>query len=256
MPPMRRRTTAHFPDFDGDFDLSIDTIFDHLNEDDSEDDSRFVRAAQRIFEHRLLQEVISMPEFASLKTKLAEINGEDARALLEEIRRLPCAEARVVEWSPELTHATCSNTAPYHLGAGKTALAAVFYLVKYLGKEAGSPNTALSILIDARDHISEYGSKGPDANSPQHFARHLLSRCVNKGDQELSGTQSASVVLGYKSFRCSDITGFVDNHCALQTARLIWDLSADAAPCDDVQGTMADDDEQNDVERLSNRVLK
>ena len=39
MPPMRRRTTTHFPDFDKDFDLSIDAIFEHLKEDDSEDDA-------------------------------------------------------------------------------------------------------------------------------------------------------------------------------------------------------------------------
>ena len=251
MPPMRRRTTTHFPDFDKDFDLSIDAIFEHLKEDDSEGDSKFVRAAQRIFEHRLLKEVISMPEFTSLKLELAEITAEDARAFLDEIKRLPCAEARVVEWSPELTHATSSNTAPYHLGAGKTALAALFYLVKYFKKEAGSLNKALSILIDARDHIDEYGSKGPDANSPQRFARHLLSRCINKSDQELSGTQSASVTLGYKSFRCSEKTGFVDNHCALQTARQIWDLCADATPCHGVDGSMTDEDEANDVELLS-----
>ena len=159
MPPMRRRTTAHFPKFDPNFELSLESIVGHLEEIDKEDDAGHVCVVQRIYEQTLLKEVISMPEFATLRTQLAEISAEHARALLEEIKSLPCAEARVVEWSPELTHATCSNTAPYHLGAGKTALGAMFYLVKYLGKEAGSPNTALSILIDARDHINEYGSK-------------------------------------------------------------------------------------------------
>jgi len=158
-----------FPRFDTDCELNTASILESLETNLKEDDSMFVKAVQRIFEHRLLAEVISMPEFASLKTNLAEITVEQARAFLEEVRCLPCAEATVVEWSPELTHATCSNTAPYHLGAGKTALAAMFYLVKYLKKEAGSPNSALAILIDARDHINEYGSQGPDANTSQHF---------------------------------------------------------------------------------------
>ena len=242
MPPRRRRTTAHFPKFDPNFELSLESIVGHLEEIDKEDDAGHVCVVQRIYEQTLLKEVISMPEFATLRTQLAEISAEDARALLEEIKSLSCAEARVVEWSPELTHATCSNTAPYHLGAGKTALGAMFYLVKYLGKEAGSPNTALSILIDARDHIDKYGSKGPDANSPQRFARHLLSRCVNKGDQELSGTQSASVVLGHKSYHCTDITAFVDNHCALQCAKEMWDLRTDTPSVHDAEVKMADEE--------------
>ena len=132
MPPQRRQTTPLFPQFDTDFELNTASILESLETNLKEDDSMFVQAVQRIFEHRLLAEVISMPEFASLKTNLAEITVEQARAFLEEVRCLPCAEATVVEWSPELTHATCSNTAPYHLGAGKTALAAMFYLVKYL----------------------------------------------------------------------------------------------------------------------------
>ena len=249
MSPKRRRTTAHFPDFDSDFELSVDGILTSLEQVEDEDDSQFVRAVQRIYKHRLLDEVMSMPEFASLKKKLAEITTEEARALINEIRSLPCAEAAVVEWSPELTHATCSNTAPYHLGAGKTALAAMFYLVKYFNKEAGSPNSALAVLIDARDHINEYGSKGPEANTPQHFARHLLSRCVNKGDQELSGTQSASVVLGFDSFRCSDITGFVDNHCAQQMANEMWleSIVASSPEGDDKQGALDEEEGAPDL---------
>ena len=244
MHPRRRRTTAHFPDFDENFNLSIDAILATFETDLEADETgaNCVLAVHRIFEHRLLAEVISMPEFAPLKQKLADISTLDARAFLREIQSLPCAEAAVVDWSPELTHATCSNTAPYHLGAGKTALAAMFYLVKYLKKEAGSPNTALAVLIDARDHINEYGSKGPDAGTPQHFARHLLSRCVNKSDQELSGTQSASVVLGFDSFRCSETTGFVDNYCALLAAKEMW-LASGGGACT----TMVDVEEHGEV---------
>jgi len=123
----------------------------------------------------------------------------------------------------------------------------MFYLVKYLKKEAGSPNSALAILIDARDHINEYGSQGPDANTPQHFARHLLSRCVNKSDQELSGTQSASVVLGFPSFGCSDIYGYVDNHCAWKTADELWRASANASSSE--EGTESDEADNDADER-------
>ena len=252
MHPKRRRTTAHFPDFDENFELSIDAILKSLGAEFEADENgaKCVLAVQNIFRHRLLAEVISMPEFASLKKKLGEISAVDARAFLQETRSLPCAEATVVDWSPELTHATCSNTAPYHLGAGKTALAAMFYLVKYLKKEAGRPNIALAVLIDARYHIHEYGSKGPDAGTPQHFARHLLNRCVNKGDQELSGTQSASVVLGLDSFRCSDITGFVDNNCALLAAKEMWLASGGGAATmvdvEDPGGPLNAEDEDND----------
>jgi len=106
-------------------------------------------------------QAVREPEFASLKTNLAEITVEQARAFLEEVRCLPCAQATVVEWSPELTHATCSNTAPYHLGAGKTALAAMFYLVKYLKKEAGSPNPPWQFQLMRETTSMNTGHKVP-----------------------------------------------------------------------------------------------
>jgi len=211
----RRRITPIFEDFN----FTIDSILSSFDKIAANDGQSLVRAVQSIYEHPLFSEVLSMPDLAALKKEVAEITPEKAQQLIQELKSLPCAESMVVDWSPELTRATCSNTAPYHLGAGRTALATMYYLVKYFKKEAGAPNCALTVLIDARDHIDEYGSKGPNADAPSHFARHLLTRCVNKGDQELSGTQSASVTLGFPSFHCSDIAGYVDNHCVLQRAQ-------------------------------------
>ena len=218
---MRRRTFPHYTSPDEEIPLSIDDILTSLKQLDLADDIQVVRAVQDIYKHPLLNEILSMPEHMRLKEELVNIKPDDARALIEQLQSIPCAEAGLVEYSAELTHAVSSNTAPYFLGVGKTAIAAMFYLVKYFKKEAGAPNTALSVLIDARDHINEYGSKGSDANTPQHFARHVLTRSVNKGDQEMSGTQSASVTMGYKSFHCSDISGYVDNKCVFVRAKEI-----------------------------------
>lgn len=216
MEPMRRRTTAQFPEYDPDRHLNIDDLLKLVDDSHIDDNEYVVNAVQSIYKHALLAEVLSMDEFAPLKTKLLVMKASEARELLQELRSIPCAEAKLVDWSTELTYTTGSNTAPIHMGAGKSALAAMFYLVKYFKKEAGRPNTALAVLIDARDHINEYGSTGTDSTSPAHFARHLLQRAINKSDEELSGTQSASVVLGFKSYQCTDAVAYVDNHCALR----------------------------------------
>jgi hypothetical protein len=54
-----------------------------------------------------------------------------------ETEHMACVNADLVEFNSVLTACTGSNTAPYLLGAGQSASAALFYLVKYLTKESG-----------------------------------------------------------------------------------------------------------------------
>jgi hypothetical protein len=253
MEPKRRRTVAHFSSPGDKCHLCIDDILASFEACDVEDDIKVVREVQEIYENPILAKVLAMPENEYLKKKLSDITPEEARGLIDEFRTIPCAEATLVEYSPELTHAVSSNTAPYHLGAGKTATIAMYYLGKYFKKEAGAANTALTVLIDARDHIIEYGSQGPDADTPQHFARHVMERSVNKCDQELAGTQSASVSMGYKSFQCSDITGFVDNHCAAVRAKEICAASLMLVSVEEASCKQSDfnDEQTTDKDRNS-----
>jgi len=202
METKRTRTKAHFPKFcDKELDLNdllaLAESAIHLTAPD------MIAAVQNIYEHPLLKEVLSMPYVQDLKQRLHDLTAEEARELLRKLKTLPCAESSMVAWSNVLSSCVGSNTAPYQLGAGLNALAAMYYLVKYLKKEAGAPNTALAVLIDARDHIEKYGSKNAKDGTPANFARHLMQRTINKSDQELSGTQAASIVIGAPSLHAA-----------------------------------------------------
>ena len=67
------------------------------------------------------------------------------KVLRQRWRALGCANSSQVEWNEVLTPCTASNTAPYLLGAGHSAAAALFYLVKYFTKDLVKINPALSV---------------------------------------------------------------------------------------------------------------
>jgi ubiquitin C-terminal hydrolase len=227
--PVRKKTEARFGVLDSE-KLKLDDLLTLAESfENDEDDAAVVTAVKGIYEHPLLAEVLEMDMFRPLKERLDALTSPEARALLVFLRKLPCAEASMVEWNDVLTYCVASNTAPYLLGASQSALAAMYYLVAYLKKESGNLSVSLNVLIDARNHINKYGSQGANAGTSEHFARHLLTRAVNKCDSEMSGTQSASVVLGEKSFLCSEATIFIDNHCVLDEAQREIALAASVA---------------------------
>ncbi len=143
METKRRRTTAQFPDYDVNIHLNIDDLLKLVDDAHVDDDKYVVDAVQSIYQHRLLLEVLSLEEFIPLKAKLLILTASEARKLLEELKTIPCAEAKLVDWSTELTYDTGSNTAPIHLGAGKSALAAMFYMVKYFKKRSWTTQYSL-----------------------------------------------------------------------------------------------------------------
>jgi hypothetical protein len=208
--PIRSRMAPHHV-VKGIEELDLDKIL-AMHRSNYESDEDFVAATKNIYAHPLLAEVLSMPSHLPLKIKLDAMTIEDAENLHEQFKLLPCAEAMMVEFNEVLSFLTSSNTAPYLLGAGVACLAAMFYLVKYLDKEAGDPNVALSVLIDARDHVGKYGAPNGKNESASEFARRVFKRAVIKSDTEIAATQSASIVLGEKSFYSSETTTFVDNH--------------------------------------------
>ena len=112
---------------------------------------------------------------------------------------MPCRSASLIKFSPVLTRLLNCNTAPLLLGAGQSAKGAGLYMCKYMVKDAYALAASLSVLADARKHISAYPSAAEDAGTAGRCTRHFLQRVLNAGATELAPTQAAAIVLGIPS---------------------------------------------------------
>ena len=156
-----------------------------------------------------------------LRSQLKTPTNDGAIKLTKAWRDMECDNAILVDWNDVLTEYTGSNTAPYLLGAGQNAAAALFYLVKYLSKESGEMPIALSVMLDALQHIGEHGSRAADAGTPQRSAQHLLQRTLNKCDTELAITQATAMLIGTTPSGCSESFVFVDMWAAAAHAEAV-----------------------------------
>ena len=123
------------------------------------------------------------------------------RKLVEEWRKLPCANSLVTSWNEILTAILRCNTAPYLLGARESSRATSFYLVKYMTKDCVALSASLSVLVDAKKHIEKWRSTADDLASQTELrtAIHFVQRAVNSYQAEVHDTQAASLLLGFSA---------------------------------------------------------
>ena len=110
--------------------------------------------------------LLSLPEVGdTLRQRLTNATGPEARDLVNVWRMLSCRNASLIEFSPVLTRLLNCNTAPLLLGAGQSAKGAGLYMCKYMVKDAYALQASLSVLLDARQHIKDYPTQAEDASS-------------------------------------------------------------------------------------------
>lgn len=153
------------------------------------------------------------PQFCEFYPALAPkiralLRGENpaaARRALALLAGLACRNGSLVSYNDVLTNAFGCNTAPMTLGSLESAKAAMFYLVKYLTKDAVALRACLSVLADAAKHIAMFPSTAEDSGEPPRTGKHFLQRSINalSALQEISDTQAAACLLGGKPTVCS-----------------------------------------------------
>jgi hypothetical protein len=130
----------------------------------------------------------------------------------EECRRdlvsLPIVEqTRLIEafyWRNELsTSISCISTILYHwytavelLGGSESARVALFYLLKYLVKDATKIQSVLSLMQRVRYEIERHPSRL--AATPTRTALYFLTRIISicNLEMELAGTQVTAMLVG------------------------------------------------------------
>eukprot|EP00952_Eustigmatos_sp_NYUAD-ZCMA_P010182 41910-Eustigmatos_ZCMA.PRE.1 len=85
-----------------------------------------------------------------LRDRLTALSHEEKALYAEALER---RNGSVVPYSPLCTGLLRCSTSAEFLGAGESARAALFYLVKYMIKDAVEPSACLSIIRQVRQDI-------------------------------------------------------------------------------------------------------
>lgn len=152
-----------------------------------------------------------MYTFSQINTEIQKIKqmkeGETLMNIWDTLQIDLCNETKnviaarngaVVNYSPTASGTLRCNTAAYHLGGNEQAKATLYYLIKYITKDALSPTTSLSLLSHAREKILAYPSLATDTGTDLRTGQHLVTVMVNKSTscKEITDTQAASYLQG------------------------------------------------------------
>ena len=136
---------------------------------------------------------------SSTREKLRNVTHEQASDIITRWRELQCANASVADFNDVLTNVFNCNNAPYFLGAGEGARAAIFYMIKYITKDSVELSASLTVFADALASTKKYGSVAEDAGTAARDGKlfaHRILNMLNGGTQEFSDTQLAAMLIG------------------------------------------------------------
>ena len=104
----------------------------------------------------------------------------------------------VVITSPTLANCLGTNTNAQLLGSLVQAKAILFYLIKYITKDATALASTFAVIKYAQDKQKEYPSIAEDAGTDKRDGAQFLQIILNKlnGISELGDTQAAAALLG------------------------------------------------------------
>ena len=151
------------------------------------------------------------------------------------------------------------NTNVSPLGGNVQAINALFYLTGYLSKNPVKPTSWVTCIIAALKSSFRWKSEAEDTGTASRNAKFFLQKVLNRLNAlaEITDTQAAMLLLGFKSFRCSHRFAFCFHRRALETQTRLHSQKRNEV--DRQQSSSSDDDE--DVEKwalqtTSQNVLK
>eukprot|EP00966_Prymnesium_polylepis_P256539 5926351-Prymnesium_polylepis.1 len=217
-----------------------------------------IRLKDAVLDLPAVSRLLEKPELSALRERLRGIRAEhvaedglkrrELQRLLAKWGNLGCRNASIVQFNDVLTACVACNTAPYFLGGGESAKAAMFYMVqwwhsnsrhtmlylssplttaqvKYITKDSVALNASLAVLYDARMHIDLYPSAADDIGTAERTARHFMQRVLNRTNMELSDTQEAMMLLGNAAHGSSESFVHVNLWSAVTAARGAQEVS-------------------------------
>jgi hypothetical protein len=106
------------------------------------------------------------------------------------------SNARMVTFCPALTAILGCNTDISPLGTFAQAKSAIFYLVKYLGKEGNELGNIVPLVNAAHQYCEKYPSKADDSGTTKRTSIYILTRLLNCMAAEVEvGAQIAALAI-------------------------------------------------------------
>ena len=133
------------------------------------------------------------------RERLRGVTSAEAGDIIAGWRQLECANAKVADYNDVITNVLNCNNAPYFLGAGEGARAALFYMIKYITKDSVELSASLTVFADALASTKRHGSRAEDAGTSTRDGKlfaHRILNLLNGGTQEFSDTQMAAMLIG------------------------------------------------------------
>jgi hypothetical protein len=139
--------------------------------------------------------------------RINSFNDNQQSKFIDSIKSQNCY---LVEFSPIGSVCLQCNTNTTTLGASEQARAVLFYLLKYITKDATPLAQAVAMAAAARCHIDVYPSVAEDHHTTDRRAKYFVQRLTNSliGMTEVLSPQAASSLLGMGSSTSSINTIF------------------------------------------------
>ena len=161
------------------------------------------------------------------------------------------------ETAPILAALLGCNTNVSPLGGNVQAINALFYLTGYLSKNPVKPTSWVMCIIAALKSTCRWESVAEDAGTASRNAKFFLQKVLNRLNAlaEITDTQAAMLLLGFKSFQCSHRFGFCFHRQALEAQVQLYNAKRtektltsddDSDPDSDGTHTSSSDDNTND----------
>ena len=134
------------------------------------------------------------------------------------------ADQYMCETAPIMAALLGCNTNVSPLGGNVQAINALFYLTGYLSKNPVKPTSWITCIIAALKSMCKWDSVAKDMGTPSRNAKFFLQKVLNRLNAlaEITDTQAAMLLLGFKSFQCSHRFSFCFHHQALETQMRIY----------------------------------
>ena len=129
------------------------------------------------------------------------------------------ADQYMCETAPILAALLGCNTNVSVLGGNVQAINALFYLTGYLSKNPVKPTSWVTCIIAALKSTCRWQSVAKDVGTPSRNAKFFLQKVLNRLNAlaEITDTQAAMLLLGFRSFQCSHRFAFCFHRQALET---------------------------------------
>ena len=140
------------------------------------------------------------------------------------------------ETAPVLAALLGCNTNVSPLGGNVQAINALFYLTGYLSKNPVKPTSWITCIIAALKSSFRWESVAEDVGTPSRNAKFFLQKVLNRLNAlaEITDTQAAMLLLGFKSFQCSHRFGFCFHRQALEAQVQLYNAKRTSKSSHDV----------------------